>query len=76
MLRLTKLRELTLPMPPQADRPRHLSAASGLVGVGEFLYVVADDENHLGVFSAAGDAGIPAVLSSVEIPGYPFKSGG
>jgi hypothetical protein len=33
-----------------------LSAASGLVRVGERLYVVADDENHLGVFDAAGNA--------------------
>ncbi len=28
----------------------HLSAASALVGVGAQLYVVADDEHHLGVF--------------------------
>ena len=32
----------------------HLSAASGLVGVGRHLYVVADDEHHLGVFERAG----------------------
>ncbi len=31
----------------------HLSAASGMVCVGDFLYVVADDENHLGVFPRA-----------------------
>ena len=36
--------------------PRHLSAASGLACVGSFIYVVADDELHLGVFSATGDA--------------------
>ena len=35
-----------------AGRPRHLSAASGLVRVGNYTYVVADDEHHLGVFSA------------------------
>lgn len=34
----------------------HLSAASALVQVGATLYVVADDELHLGVFPAAGDA--------------------
>lgn len=42
-----------------AGHPRglsFLSAASGLVRVGERLYVVADDENHLGVFDAAGTA--------------------
>jgi hypothetical protein len=33
-----------------------LSAASGLVLAGDFLYVVADDEHHLGVFPATGDA--------------------
>ena len=42
-----------------AGHPRglsFLSAASGLVRVGDRLYVVADDENHLGVFDAAGNA--------------------
>ena len=33
---------------------QHLSAASGMATVGEFLYVVADDENHLGVFPRTG----------------------
>lgn len=56
MLSLTKVRELTLRAPPEPRRPCHLSAASGLVRVGAFLYVVADDEYHLGVFPAAGDA--------------------
>lgn len=44
----------TLAIDP-ASHPRgmsFLSAASGLVRVGERLYVVADDENHLGVFDA------------------------
>jgi hypothetical protein len=31
---------------------RHLSAASGMVVAGDFLYVIADDELHLGVFDA------------------------
>lgn len=34
----------------------HLSAASGLVQVKDRLYVVADDELHLGVLAAPGDA--------------------
>lgn len=45
-----------------AEHPRgvaHLSAASGLVQVGERLVVVADDELHLGVFDA----------SAVDAPG-------
>jgi hypothetical protein len=34
----------------------HLSAASGLVRVRGRLYVIADDEHHLGVFDASGAA--------------------
>ena len=37
-----------------------LSAASGLVRVRDKLYVIADDELHLGVFAAAGD--LPVAL--------------
>ena len=43
----------TLAIDP-ADHPRglsFLSAASGLVRLGNRLFVVADDENHLGVFN-------------------------
>jgi len=56
MIRVTKLRELTLRAPASPERHPHLSAASGLVLAGDFLYVVADDEHHLGVFPATGDA--------------------
>ena len=37
---------------PSGEVPsiQHLSAASGLVRLGRTLYVVADDEHHLGVF--------------------------
>ncbi len=52
MVRARKLRSLTL---DPGERP-HLAAASGLVRVGEWLYVVADDENFLGVFPATGSA--------------------
>ncbi len=52
MQNLTLLRHLTLTNAPQPDRERHLSAASGLARVGNRFYVVADDEHHLGVFSA------------------------
>ncbi|WP_020393519.1 DUF6929 family protein [Thiolinea disciformis] len=51
MLQLKVLRHLDLTEPTQAGRPLFLSAASGLVSVGDYLYVVADDENHLGIFS-------------------------
>lgn len=51
MLHLTKLRDLNLRAGTSPERPGFLSAASGLVRAGEWLYVVADDELHLGVFS-------------------------
>lgn len=54
MIELTRLRTLTLEAPAGPGRPAHVSAASGLVRAGERLYVVADDENHLGVFPAQG----------------------
>lgn len=47
-----KLRELTL---ASGERP-YLAAASGLVRVGEWLYVIADDEVSLGIFPAVGSA--------------------
>lgn len=54
MMSLTKLRDLGLAAPPAPGRPLHLSAASGLVRLQSFIYVVADDELHLGVFEADG----------------------
>src|SRR5688572_28322358 len=49
MITLTKIRDLDMSPAPGSDR-KHLSAASGLVRIGPFLYVIADDELHLGVF--------------------------
>jgi hypothetical protein len=47
----------------------HLSAASALVRVGERLYVVADDELHLGLFSLADeDPGRLVRLFEGELP--------
>ncbi|CAM8664565.1 hypothetical protein MCEMSEM18_01300 [Comamonadaceae bacterium] len=60
------LRQLTL---NPADHPRgvaHLSAASGLVRVGERLYVVADDEVHLGVFDSSAMHAPGALLRLLE----------
>ena len=54
MIELDPLRTLTLARPSRPGRPAHVSAASGLVRAGEHLYVVADDENHLGIFPASG----------------------
>ena len=54
MIDLIDLRTLTLDGASRPGRPSFVSAASGLVRSGDSLYVVADDENHLGVFPAAG----------------------
>jgi hypothetical protein len=56
MLLLKKIRELTLEAPSAPGRAKFLSAASGLVVVKSHLYVVPDDELHLGVFRVDGDA--------------------
>lgn len=50
MIVLTPLKLLTLTQASHVNRHSHFSAASGLVQVGKFLYIVADDENHLGIF--------------------------
>lgn len=56
MLELQLLRRLTLTLPSTRERPPFLSAASGLVQVAGTLYIVADDEVHLGVFALAGES--------------------
>jgi hypothetical protein len=56
MIKLTKLRELDLAATKDGQTPPHLSAASGLACPGASIYVVADDELHLGAFPAAGNA--------------------
>jgi hypothetical protein len=49
------VRELTLARAPGEQRPAHVSAASGIVASGGWLYVVVDDETGLGVFPREGD---------------------
>ncbi|MFP2926764.1 DUF6929 family protein, partial [Pyxidicoccus sp. 3LG] len=56
MIRTTLRRTLTLEVPEAPGRLAHVSAASGLVRAGEWLYVVADDALHLAVFPMRGDA--------------------
>lgn len=53
----------------QAALPDRLSAASGIVIVGDILYAIADDELHLGVFGLAGrhDAGWTRIFPG-ELP--------
>jgi hypothetical protein len=54
MIALTKLRDLDLAAPSAPGRTPHLSAASSLACMHSYMYVVADDELHLGVFRATG----------------------
>jgi hypothetical protein len=56
MINPTKIRELNLTQGDDETHPQHLAAASGLVRVADTLYVVADDEHHLGVFHATNGA--------------------
>ena len=50
MINLRKVRDLDLAVASASGRPPHLSAASGLVCLNSFTYVIADDELHLAVF--------------------------
>ncbi|HSX60627.1 MAG TPA: hypothetical protein VLF18_10545 [Tahibacter sp.] len=71
MIDLHELRRLTFSS-SHADVPDHLSAASGIVVAGEFLYVIADDDLHLGVFDAAGQRdGFKVHLFPGDLPDDP-----
>ena len=73
-LRLKRLRTLSLREASAPGRPLFVSAASGLVTVGHWLYVIADDELHLGVFPAAGTAkGTLLRLLPGKLPAAPKK---
>lgn len=50
MLKPKLIRTLNLKSPPAPGRPPHLSSASGLVSLGDSLYLIADDECHLARF--------------------------
>ena len=71
MQRLTAVRTLLLARASSHGRLRHLSAASGLVRVGAYLYVIADDEHHLGMFAASGRA--PGTLKRIRPGTLPAK---
>jgi hypothetical protein len=62
VLPLTLIRPLLL----RGSGPAHLSAASGLVRVGPWLYVVADDELGLGCFDLRGNE--PGLLRRLSAP--------
>lgn len=55
MIQLTEIKKLFVTRAAQSNRLAHLSAASGLVQVGSWLYVIADDELHLGKFLLEGN---------------------
>ena len=55
-MRTELLRTLTLDASQHPLGRPHLSAASGLVLLGQRLYLVADDEQHLGVLDLGSDA--------------------
>jgi hypothetical protein len=46
VLLLNRLRDLDL-IAATAGRAAHVSAASGLVQIGDYLHVIIDDETHL-----------------------------
>ncbi len=72
MLRTTPRRTLTLEAPESPGRPAHVSAASGLVRAGAWLYVIADDALHLAVFPAEGTApGHSVRLFEGDLPDEP-----
>jgi hypothetical protein len=69
VITLAKVRELNLSAAASDGRPLHLSAASGLVCLNSFIYVVADDELHLGVFrSTDNNPGFLVGLFAGELP--------
>lgn len=74
MIHPTKIRELILATGTTDERPAHLAAASGLTRARNTLYVVADDEHHLGVFHAASEApGDLVRLFDGDLPEKPKK---
>jgi hypothetical protein len=73
-LDLRKLRDLEVAEPSGPGRPAHLSAASGVVRRGDFVYVIGDDELHLGVFRLSSSE--PGRLRRVLAGALPDDQGG
>jgi hypothetical protein len=68
-LQLTRSRMLTLPAPEAAGGAAYVSAASGLVRVGDWLHVVADDSLSLASFPLQGEGpGLWVRLFPGELP--------
>ena len=49
-LELNELRDLSLEAPSAPGREARISSASGVVRRGDYVYVIGDDELHIGVF--------------------------
>ena len=62
MLALSHLCDLLVDPGSHPRGLRHLSAASSLVRAGPWLYLVADDEHHLGMLEAEGSPAGPVRL--------------
>ncbi len=54
MIPVTKLLDLKLERAEGDERSRNVSAASGIVHLGDILFVIADDEKQLNVFPELG----------------------
>ncbi|MDY6983148.1 MAG: hypothetical protein SV422_08675 [Pseudomonadota bacterium] len=67
------LRSLDLPADVHPHGTRWLSAASGLVCVGQYAYVIADDEHHLGYFTL--DTVTPLTLVELFAGALPRNKG-
>jgi hypothetical protein len=67
MLTTRLLRELRIDPATHPHGAAWLSAASGLVCVGEYAYVIADDQHHLGQFAMAASTDTDAAARPVEL---------
>ena len=70
-LRARVERELSLEREPGERSPAHVSAASGIVATGAWVYVVVDDEADLGVFARGGGPGRLRPLFDEVLPNDP-----
>lgn len=71
----TLLRQLHVDPATHPRGQAHLSAASTLVGAGPWLYLVADDEHHLGMLEASGDPSLPVELKRLAGGDLPRDKG-
>ena len=67
-LELRELRLLDLHAPSAPGRAAHVSAASGVVCRGDFVYVIGDDELNLAVFEMSRRSARPAGASAGRGP--------